>query len=169
MSDDFPPMAAPVTPLPVMRAITVREPWASSMFRERHPKSIENRTWKTDYRGPLAIIAGLKADETPAGVAAMRWVPEPRFGRVVGVVVLESIHAADDEHCQCFMEHEGGWARPAENGSPRQMHHWVLENPRKLARDQVFPYTGFLGIATLDKTIARALTAAISRELAGTS
>jgi hypothetical protein len=37
-----------------MKAISIREPWAS-MFLEN--KSIETRTWKTDYRGNLLLCA----------------------------------------------------------------------------------------------------------------
>lgn len=39
----------------VERALSVRQPWASLIAAGR--KSIEIRTWRTDYRGPLAIHA----------------------------------------------------------------------------------------------------------------
>lgn len=39
-----------------MKAITISQPWADLIARGE--KFIENRTWSTDYRGPLAIHAG---------------------------------------------------------------------------------------------------------------
>ena len=39
-----------------IRALTVRQPWAS-LIALGH-KRIETRSWKTDYRGPLVIHAG---------------------------------------------------------------------------------------------------------------
>lgn len=39
-----------------MKAITVLEPWASLIVFG--PKRVENRSWWTAYRGPLAIHAG---------------------------------------------------------------------------------------------------------------
>lgn len=37
-----------------MKALSVRQPWAWLLF---HGKTIENRDWPTNYRGPLAIHA----------------------------------------------------------------------------------------------------------------
>lgn len=39
-----------------MKALTIRQPWASLIALG--VKTIETRSWKTDYRGPLAIHAG---------------------------------------------------------------------------------------------------------------
>jgi len=43
-----------------MKAITVKQPWASLMFIDNgyEPKNIENRTWKTKIRGRILIHAG---------------------------------------------------------------------------------------------------------------
>jgi len=43
------------------KALTVREPWASAIVYAG--KDIENRTWQTHYRGPIAIHAGAAFDE----------------------------------------------------------------------------------------------------------
>lgn len=40
-----------------MKAITVRNPWAWAIVHGT--KRIENRSWTTAYRGPLAIHAGM--------------------------------------------------------------------------------------------------------------
>ncbi len=39
-----------------MKALTVRQPWAWAIIHAG--KNIENRSWRTDYRGPLLIHAG---------------------------------------------------------------------------------------------------------------
>jgi hypothetical protein len=40
-----------------MKALTVCQPWAWAIIHA--PKRIENRTWRTSHRGPLAVHAGL--------------------------------------------------------------------------------------------------------------
>lgn len=44
-----------------MKALTVLQPWAWCIATGR--KKIENRSWKTSYRGPLAIHAGKSRKE----------------------------------------------------------------------------------------------------------
>lgn len=44
-----------------MKALTVRQPWAWAIARGHKP--IENRSWTTSYRGPLAIHAAAKWDD----------------------------------------------------------------------------------------------------------
>jgi hypothetical protein len=40
----------------INRAITVRQPWANAIINDG--KMVENRSWPTKYRGPVAIHAG---------------------------------------------------------------------------------------------------------------
>ena len=47
-----------------MKAITVKQPWAWAIAHGQ--KDIENRTWGTGYRGPIAIHAGARWDEDGA-------------------------------------------------------------------------------------------------------
>ena len=42
--------------LPELKAITVRQPWATAINMWK--KAVENRTWATTRRGPIAIHAG---------------------------------------------------------------------------------------------------------------
>lgn len=63
-----------------MYALTVKQPWASAIMAGL--KRVENRTWRTDYRGPLAIHAGSSID--PAGeevLGAPAWYC-PRRSRI---------------------------------------------------------------------------------------
>jgi hypothetical protein len=42
-----------------MKCISIKQPWAWAIF---HGKPVENRTWKTDYRGDLLIHASRNFD-----------------------------------------------------------------------------------------------------------
>lgn len=44
-----------------MKALTVKQPWASLIVEEM--KDIENRTWKTKFRGRILVHAGMKGDD----------------------------------------------------------------------------------------------------------
>lgn len=44
-----------------MKALSIQQPWAWLIVNGFKP--VENRTWRTDYRGPLLIHAGKKVDE----------------------------------------------------------------------------------------------------------
>jgi activating signal cointegrator 1 len=59
-----------------VKAITLWEPWASLVARNE--KKIETRSWKTKYRGPLAIHAA---------ASVPKWVRElcPKFGKLLGI------------------------------------------------------------------------------------
>ena len=56
-----------------MRALSIRQPWAWLIVHG--PKDVENRTWSTDYRGPLLIHAG-KTFERDAWEWLRREYPE---------------------------------------------------------------------------------------------
>lgn len=131
----------------IVKAITLKQPWAALIFERG--KNIENRTWSTEYRGPLAIVAGLGFDDT-----AHSWAVENlNYGCIVGVVDLVDVHehlaAECDDHCTVWGEY-----RPF---GLRTIKHWVLENPRPVPLDGEFPHTGFLGIRELDVAVERAL------------
>lgn len=44
-----------------MKAISVKQPWAWAFFEQG--KDIENRTWRTKFRGPVLIHASKKYDK----------------------------------------------------------------------------------------------------------
>jgi hypothetical protein len=52
-----------------MKALSIRQPWASLIIAGIKP--VENRTWKSNYRGPLLIHASKVFDRE-----ALKWIAE---------------------------------------------------------------------------------------------
>lgn len=82
-----------------LKILTIRQPWAWAIIFAR--KTIENRSWSTNYRGPVAIHAGKQIDE-PAfdEVLAITGFDVPdsareTLGAIIGVVDLVDAHDAD--------------------------------------------------------------------------
>src|SRR5262245_30199672 len=50
-----------------MKALSVKQPWANMIASGE--KTIETRTWPTDYRGPLLIVSSKEPRIAPAGCA----------------------------------------------------------------------------------------------------
>ncbi len=75
------------------RALSIRQPWTWAILYAG--KRVENRTWYTDYRGPIFIHAGLRVDW--AAVDDLRdeieAVPEPRPAAFCGGLVATAILA----------------------------------------------------------------------------
>ena len=74
-----------------LRALTIKQPWAWAIIFAG--KDIENRSWRTRYRGPLLIHAGMsyRKDATlPRGVHAPS-KNDIDSGAIIGVVDLEGV------------------------------------------------------------------------------
>lgn len=74
-----------------MKVLTIRQPWAWAIIHAG--KDIENRTWRTHYRGPLLIHAGAKVEADPDWP---RRVSRPAHeelerGAIIGVVDLVDV------------------------------------------------------------------------------
>jgi hypothetical protein len=129
-----------------MFALTVLEPWASGIIHGT--KRIENRTWQTHYRGPLAIHAGI-SKKLHSGVDAslpllQRLLPglqslaELRHGKLLGVVeVVDCVRYEDLAEPNEWAE--GPWC-------------WVLANPRALP--EPIPCKGKLSLWALPEHLA---------------
>lgn len=81
-----------------MKALTIKQPWAAAIIAGF--KRVENRNWRTHYRGPLAIHAGKAKDLLDANYPDVwnyqfnnSWPPlaKLRFGAVIGVVDLVDV------------------------------------------------------------------------------
>lgn len=136
-----------------MRVLTVRQPWAWAIIHGG--KDVENRSRNIagEYRGPVAIHAGLVAD-SPADPA---WLTAPlpdgpmdradRLGArgcILGVVDLVDVHCRTKDlrlRREC-----SPWA----DRDP-EMWHLKLANPRPLA--DPIPFRGGLGLRRLPDNI----------------
>ena len=151
-----------------MRALTVQQPWASAIIHAG--KTIENRSQRWEYRGPVAIHAGQLWSDTGENSSVLRAafravqpglnggkLPRWAFpmGAFIGVVDLVDIHRA----CGCcapWGEPGISYAEPGER-HPRQTVHLVLENPRALP--EPIPCRGALGLWTPQVAVTKQLLA----------
>lgn len=112
-----------------MKVLSLRQPWAWALFFAG--KDIENRTWKTNFRGDLAIHAakGMTVREYNDAKDFMfdigvNYVPnrdELEFGKIVGII----------EVVGCINEHDYGY------GSEDSLwfqgpYGWIVQNPRQV-------------------------------------
>jgi|SRR5579862_1472300 len=135
---------------PEMRCLSLRQPWASMVVSGR--KDVENRSWRTNYRGPLLIHAsrtvdrdacrdyGLDPDSLPTGV-------------ILGVVTVANC-TEPEKPCR------SKWAKSG-------LYHWLLTDPRLLRRP--VPVTGRVGffkvsLDCLDSSLGRKVLAQVEAE-----
>ncbi len=131
-----------------MKAITVRQPWAWCIAAGH--KLVENRTWVTHYRGPLAIHAGATVERESLRTVKQYLVDQGVLqsvdelvgdrhllatGAVLAVVNLTGI-CTDSARCHC-----GRWAAIGQN-------HWKLANVVPLA--EPVPARGQQGLWEID-------------------
>jgi hypothetical protein len=114
------------------KAISVRQPWAHAILHLR--KDVENRPWRTHYRGPILIHAGLGIDrDDDARALKVDPLILPR-GQIVGSV--EVVDCVDDSPSRWAID--GQW-------------HWILRNPRYLKTP--IPFKGKLGFMRVPATL----------------
>jgi hypothetical protein len=107
-----------------MKALTVRQPWASLITAGL--KDVENRTWRTNFRGTLLVHAG-RVDRLPMLEFGHLLTAAPLVGAVVGTV----------EVVDCVRDSESPWAIPGQ-------WHWTLDDPQPLAEPVLC--RGWLGL-----------------------
>lgn len=163
------------TPRSEMRILTVRQPWAWAIIHGG--KDVENRVRNIagDYRGPVAIHAGLaRAATDDAQVVAHRvltkrraslvdWSTGQAHGVILGVVDLIDVH----HWANCLNPVDPAdmstWSGCSPWAEPVDVHHLMLTNPRALA--EPIPYRGALGLRRLDDDT----TARIFAQIGGAS
>ena len=73
-----------------IRCLAVRQPWAWALMTG--VKNIENRTWKTDYRGPIVIQASAsKTEVNQLGKAGKLPPRDFVYGALLGIVDLVDV------------------------------------------------------------------------------
>jgi hypothetical protein len=100
-----------------MKILSIRQPWASLIISGI--KDVENRTWRTNYRGPVLVHASLRADDIPS-VDLVRYYgafppSDQARGGIVGVVDI----------VDCVRPYSSRWYAPG-------CWAFVLTNARKL-------------------------------------
>lgn len=69
-----------------MKAISIRQPWAWLIVAGH--KDVENRTWATDYRGPILIHAAKTIDRRFTLPANIEIPKDLERGGIVGQAIL---------------------------------------------------------------------------------
>lgn len=104
-----------------MKAISIKEPWASLINSGK--KTIETRTWKTDYRGKLLLCCSKKPSSVLSGLAFA----------VCDLVEIRPMTVLDEYLAGC-KKYDGAYS-------------WVLENVKLIAP---FPVKGKLSLFDVD-------------------
>jgi hypothetical protein len=116
-----------------MKAITICQPYAGAIMDGR--KRVENRGWRTNYRGQLIIHAGKSLqwmktwdDETDGPLPK-----EMHLGAVVGIAELTAVYIKTDIVTQLLSSkctHPHRWVAYHHHASGPFL--WVLENVKRL-------------------------------------
>lgn len=123
-----------------MKTLTIKQPWASLIAHG--VKDIENRTWKTKYRGKILIHAAAKpvpfnglingVDFTMMQKKQIfrKW-PISIHGRYPDFMSkwLNSAIIGEVEIIDCVVNHKSFWAEPTTVLQEKPIYNWVLKNP----------------------------------------
>jgi hypothetical protein len=125
------PPASPFAAYGRAMALTLRRPWASLLLvpESLGGKTIENRTWSTDYRGPVLVYGGTRIDNIGIGAARRAdmdadWHASQQGW--LGAAVLVDVHRARNRCCQPWGQRQ---IRP-----DAALYHWVFAHPHRLAQ-----------------------------------
>ena len=117
-----------------MRALSIRQPWASLIISGIKP--VENRTWKSSYRGPLLIHAGKNMD-----MEAYNWLKsDVGVKKVVrGSIFLRGGIIGKVNMIDCVEAYESEWFEGP--------YGFVFEKPEKI---KLYPVNGKLSFFDVD-------------------
>jgi hypothetical protein len=105
----------------LIKALSVKQPWANLIASGS--KTIETRTWPTDYRGDLLIVSSKKPQIEPAGCGLA----------IVRLVDCRPMTEADERLALCS-KYEGAYS-------------WILTDIRPI---EPVPVKGALGLFQVD-------------------
>ncbi len=129
-----------------LKALTIRQPWAELILRERKP--YELRSWKTNYRGPLVIHAAAKIDAGDAVQLGFR--PEKLItGAFVGVAILSAVRPYTKSDAKLLRKRRAGF------GWFPHYFSWVLKKPRRISPMKA---KGQLGLFKVPKSMEARVT-----------
>jgi activating signal cointegrator 1 len=117
-----------------MKALTIKQPWAELIASG--DKRVENRNWRTHYRGDIAVHAGI--DRTLCRDLDQGYIDYMDFGAVIAIVEIVDCVQIDDPAAlekYPWLEDdeyaEGPWC-------------WILVDVRRL--DEPIKVKGALGL-----------------------
>lgn len=126
-----------------MKALTLTQPWAS-LVAQGH-KTIETRSWRTSYRGPLVIHAakGYPRDAQlfASTEAALGRLPH-RIPRAAAVAVVEMVACLPTEELNLEIS---GLERHLGDYGPGRWG-WVFDPAKLFVFPEPVPYSGALGL-----------------------
>lgn len=132
-----------------MRALTICQPYAELILRG--DKRVENRTWETKYRGPLAIHAGksrqwFDGDDDLIGMLGEM----PPFGAIVGRCnVIDCVHIDDIEAGQ----YDAAYPWLSAHEHTRGPWCWIVDDVERL---EAVPFKGSQGLFNIPSEFIRA-------------
>ncbi len=104
-----------------MKALSIKEPWASMIYAGL--KTIEIRTWNTNYRGKILLCASQKPKSWLSGLAFA----------TANLVECRIMIYSDRNYAKCEYNDKG--------------YAWILED---IAAIRMFPVKGHLGLFDVD-------------------
>lgn len=118
-----------------MKALSIKQPWASLIAHGI--KDIENRTWKTNFRGRIYIHASAKVTDVEFSTSQTAelflneiWLPETGFKSELFNV---SAIIGEVDIIDCVINHPSIWAEKSDwqevGWTEKQIYNWVLDNP----------------------------------------
>lgn len=130
-----------------MKAITICQPYAELIARGE--KRVENRTWPTNYRGPILIHAGksrqwLQLDDEDFDERYSMHVSQMAFGAVVAIADLVECASYGRIELKDF-DRDYPWLREHEHTEGPWC--WILANVRRLPKP--LPARGAQGLFDL--------------------
>ena len=129
----------------VSKSLSVKQPWSELIISGR--KEIEIRSWATNYRGRIAIHAGLNPDFNAMNRFELK---DGYLGGIIGTIDLLSIVPFDESRW-------ASWKRKhLDNGIYKDgLYAWILANPKRLS--QPLKSSGKIGLYDLDKSLVNDL------------
>jgi len=123
-----------------MKALSIKQPWASLIAHGI--KDIENRTWKTNFRGRIFIHASGVSAGRPAQLlndVQLNFMVKQSNFRFFDTALITSAIIGEVDIIDCVINHPSIWAEKTDISNSRQttsgvfvdkpIYNWVLANP----------------------------------------